>query len=168
MADECTDVSNKEQVMICLRWMDENLVDHEEVLGLYNVGTKEADSLFKAILDVLKQSLVRAGLPLNQCQGQCYDGASNMSGSKRGVAAQIQAKESCAVVTHCYGHALNLAVGDTIKQSKLCHDSMDTAFEISNSLQNEMLHLAVLMLKYLQMRKDILWGSGYSIQLHGL
>ena len=96
MADECTDVSNKEQVIICLRWVDENFVDHEDVLGLYNVSTIEADSLFKAILDVL----CRAGLPLNQCQGQCYNGASNMSGSKRGVAAQTQAKESGAVVTH--------------------------------------------------------------------
>ena len=50
-----------------------------------------------------------------------------MSGSKCGVTLQIQAKESRAALTHCYRHALNLAVGDTIKQSKLCHDSMDTA-----------------------------------------
>ena len=130
MADECTDVSNKEQFTICLRWMDENLVDHEDVLGLYNVGTIEADSLVKAILDVL----CRAGLSLNECRGQCYDGASNMSGSKRGVVAQIQAKGSRAVLTH-YGHALNLAVGDTIKQSKLCRDSMYTAFEISKLIR---------------------------------
>ena len=52
-----------------------------------------------------------------------------MSGSKCGIAAQIQAKESRAAVLTHWGHALNLAVGDTIKQSKLCRDSMDTAFE---------------------------------------
>ena len=108
-----------------LRFTDENLVDHEDVLRLYNVGMIEADSLVKAILDVL----CRAGLLLNQCQGQCYDGASNMSGSKCGIAAQIQAKESCAAVLTHWGHALNLAVGDTIKQSKLCCDLIDTAFE---------------------------------------
>ena len=51
------------------------------------------------------------------------------------VAVQIQAKESRAVLTHCYGHALNLAVGGTIKQSKLCRDSMDTAFEISKLIR---------------------------------
>ena len=132
MADECTDVSNKEQFTICLRWVDGNLVDHEDVLGLYNVGTIEADSLVKAIFNVV---VCRAGLTLNNCQGQCYDGASNMSGSKRGVAVQIQAKESCAVLTHCYRHALNLAIGDTIKRSKLCRDSMDTAFEISKLIR---------------------------------
>ena len=128
MADECTDVSNKEQFTICLRWVNENLVDHEDVLGLYYVGTIEAESLIKAIIDVV----CRAGLSLSQCRGQCYDGASNMPGSKRGVAVQIQAKERRAVLTHCYGHALNLAVGDTIKQS--C-DSMDTAFEISELIR---------------------------------
>ena len=132
MADECTNVSNKEQFTICLRWVDGNLVDHEDVLGLYNVGTIEADSLVKAIFDVV---VCRAGLTLNNCRGQCYDGASNMSGSKRGVAVQIQAKESRAVLTHCYGHALNLAIGDTIKRSKLCRDSMDTAFEISKLIR---------------------------------
>ena len=35
MADECIDVSNNEQFKICLRWMDEDLVDHEDVLVLY-------------------------------------------------------------------------------------------------------------------------------------
>ena len=63
MADECTDVSNKEQFMTCLRWVDKNLVDHEDVLGLCNVGMIEGDSLVEAILDVL----CRAGLSLNQC-----------------------------------------------------------------------------------------------------
>ena len=35
MVDECIDVSNKEQFTICLRWMDEVLVDHEGALVLY-------------------------------------------------------------------------------------------------------------------------------------
>ena len=55
---------------------------------------------------------------LSECRGQCYDGASNMSGSGNGVATQIMAEEKRAVYTHCYGHALNLIVGDAIKQSK--------------------------------------------------
>ena len=32
--------------------------------------------------------------------------------------------------THCYAHALNLAVGKTLKESKVCCDALDTAFEI--------------------------------------
>ena len=38
-----------------------------------------------------------------------------MSGTKRGVAANITTEEPRAIYTHCYGHALNLAVGDTIR-----------------------------------------------------
>ena len=56
-------------------------------------------------------------LSLNNCHGQCYDGASNMSGAKNGVAKQI---------SDCYGHALNLAVRDTVKQSKIMRDALDT------------------------------------------
>ena len=54
-----------------------------------------------------------------------------MSGSRRGVAAQICGDEKKALYPHCYGHALNLAVSDTIKQSKVCCDALDTAYEIT-------------------------------------
>ena len=42
-----------------------------------------------------------------------------MGGIKNGVATQIAKKEKCAVHTHRYAHALNLAVGNTIKRSKV-------------------------------------------------
>ena len=42
------------------------------------------------------------------CRGQCYDGASNMHGARKGVAAIITQEESRALYTHCYDHALNL------------------------------------------------------------
>ena len=43
-----------------------------------------------------------------------------MSGIKNGVVKRISDKEPRVVFTHCYGHALNLAVGDTVKSSKIC------------------------------------------------
>ena len=58
-------------------------------------------------MDVLE----RMHLSLSSCRGQCYDGASNMSGIRRGTAAQFLLKEPRALYNHCYGHALNLAVG---------------------------------------------------------
>ena len=42
-----------------------------------------------------------------------------MTGVRKGAASQIISKEPRAIFTHCYGHALNLAVGDTVKQSRL-------------------------------------------------
>ena len=34
MADECADVTNEEQLVICLCWVDENLEVHEDFVGL--------------------------------------------------------------------------------------------------------------------------------------
>ena len=49
-------------------------------------------------------------MKLNFCCGQCYDGASAMSGTRSGVAKNQLDEELCAVYTHCCGHALNLAI----------------------------------------------------------
>jgi hypothetical protein len=127
LADECTDTSNKEQFTINIRWVDKNLEQHEDFIGLYQVDSITSESLFSAIKDVL----LRMNLKLTYCRGQCYDGASNMSGSRSGVATRILNEEKRALYTHCYGHALNLAVSDTVKKSKVCKDALETAFEIT-------------------------------------
>ena len=48
----------------------------------------------------IKDSLLRFGLPLADCRGQCYDGASVMSGHKKGVATKIM--EVCHGVYKMY------------------------------------------------------------------
>ena len=49
--------------------------------------------------------------------------------------ALINDIESRAVFTHCYGHALNLAANDTLKQSKLMKDVLDTSWEITKLIK---------------------------------
>ena len=56
---------------------------------------------------------------LENCRGQTYDGASNMLGKKLGVATQILSEQSRAVVTHCQGHLLSLAVKDLTTNCKV-------------------------------------------------
>lgn len=112
MANECTDVANTEQFTTTLRWVAEGLEVHESFIGLYEVGSIDSNSLVSAIKDIL----LHLGLQFSACRGQCYDGASNMSGQRNGVATQILAKEKRAVFVHCYAYALNLAVGDTLGQ----------------------------------------------------
>ena len=58
-----------------------------------------------------------------------------MTGCRNGVAAHLRQEESRAVLTHCYHHALNLAVKNTLKKSKVCCDAMDVAFEISKLIR---------------------------------
>ena len=55
-----------------------------------------------------------------------------MAGHRNGVAAQIPSVEPRALYMHCYGHSLNLAMCNTIKNCKLTRDAMDITHEISN------------------------------------
>ena len=54
-----------------------------------------------------------------------------MTGSTNGVATQICEEEPKALFLHCYGHAVNLAVSDTVKGCQVVKDALDTAFEVS-------------------------------------
>ena len=54
-----------------------------------------------------------------------------MVGTRNGVATQLREEENRAVFFHCYGHALNLAVGDSVKNSKLLKDALENTFEVS-------------------------------------
>ena len=82
MADECTDMSNCEQLAICFRWVDTDLEVHEMFVGLYQIDGISANT----IVETLKDCLVRMNLQWNRCRGQCFDGAANMAGCKNGVA----------------------------------------------------------------------------------
>ena len=49
MLDETTDQSNTEQMVFSLRYVDDDLEVHEEFIGLYNLDSTSADSIFAAI-----------------------------------------------------------------------------------------------------------------------
>ena len=131
MADEVTDISNKEQVVVCLRSVNETLEPYENFVGIYCVDSIEADNL----VATLKDTLLRMNLPIGNCRGQCYDGASNMCGIRKGVATQIRSEEPRSIFIHCYGHALNLAAGDTVKSNRTLRDTLDTTFEMSKLIK---------------------------------
>ena len=131
MANEITDVSNNEQFVLCLRSVHDDLVPHKDLICLYNVPNICTNTLVSCIRD----ALIRMNLSTNKCRGQCYDGASNMAGAKTGVSTQIKSEEPRAIFTHCYGHSLQLAVGDTIKGIKNLADMFDTTAEISTLLK---------------------------------
>ena len=98
---------------------------------MYSLESPSADSIQSMIKDVL----LRMNLRLDHCRGQCYDGASNMTGVKSGVAIKILAEEPRALFTHCYGHAFNLAIQDTLKGIKVMEDTLNTVHEITELIK---------------------------------
>ena len=115
MVGECTDASNKEQLVLCFRYVDADVNVHEQFFSLYEVPNILAATLLRAIQDVL----ARMNLSINQCRRQCYNGASVMAG-KSGVAKRILEQEHRALFGHCYGHSLNLAALDSVKEPRSC------------------------------------------------
>ena len=77
---------NKEQLTICIRWVDEQLEAHEDFFEFYNILDIGAETIVSAVKDVL----LKLQLPLANCRGQCHDGAINMLGHRTGVAKRIQ------------------------------------------------------------------------------
>ena len=75
---------------ICIRWVDKDFQIHEDPLEMIQVPETSALTL----TDAIKDCLVRFSLPVGQCRGQAYDGASNMSGYLSGVATRIQNDDS--------------------------------------------------------------------------
>ena len=131
MADETTDASNKVQLVTVFRCIDDDLSVHEEFVGLYQLDRTDA----KTIVTVLKDVILSFDLDIHHLRGQCYDGASTMSGPKSGVAKQILEEEPRAFYMHCYGHALNLAASDTIRGIRLLKNALDTTHEISKLIK---------------------------------
>lgn len=158
MMDECADKSNQEQVsrflstahaghvlintlsffcilviqlVVVMRWVDDTLSVYEDFLGLYAIPSIEASSIVSAVRD----TMIRLNLPVTKVRGQCYDGASNMSGLKKGVATQLQEDEPRAIYMHCYGHSLNLAVGDAVRQCKVMKVALQICFEITKLIK---------------------------------
>ena len=160
MADEVRDCSNQEQFLICFIWVDKDFNTHENFIGIYDVNNIKADSLVTVIKDVL----IRLNIPLSNARGQCYDGAKNMCGIKNGVSNKIISENTKAFLTRCFGHALNLAVGDMVKNARFLKDSMDTTYDISNLIKKSPKRDAMLQ----KIRKDIsLEYSGFRVLCKG-
>lgn len=95
MIDETTDVTNEEQVVIVMWWIEECFEVSEEFLGLYSIPAIDAATLFS----VVKDCMFRMNLPLHKLGGQWYDGCSTMSGLRSGAAKRVQDEEPRAVFT---------------------------------------------------------------------
>ena len=59
MGDEAADISNKEQLVLCIRQVDDDLQVHEDFIGIHKIPNTTADEIVKVIkvidLKLLKQ-----------------------------------------------------------------------------------------------------------------
>ena len=82
LADEVLDVSNIEQMPVCLRFVDASLTIREKFISFVkcDTGTSGASIAARII-----EKIDELGLDMNNVRGQGYDGSGNMSGGHIGV-----------------------------------------------------------------------------------
>ena len=106
-ADEAVDCSNKEQLPLVLRYVDEANKIQERFVDFILCDTGVTG---RALAEKILEALENYGLNVSSLRGQAYDGAGNMAGKCRGAAARIQSVCQKAVYVHCAAHTLNLCV----------------------------------------------------------
>ena len=108
VADEVTDISNKERLSLVLQYVDcDTGLVREDLVSFLECDTGITG---RCLADKIITTLQSYGLDLTKLRGQAYDGAGNMAGSVRGTAALITAQYPLALNLHCASHCLNLAV----------------------------------------------------------
>lgn len=108
LADEVTDVSRLEQVALVVRFVDARNEIREEFVDFATAERITGKELASLILNHLQ----KWGLDIQNCRGQGYDGASNMSAAN-GVQGIISRENPQAVYVHCNAHVLNLCIVKT-------------------------------------------------------
>lgn len=124
MMDATRDQSGKEQQALCLRYVDHDLVVHEDFSGPYEVSLTTGENLAKVVKDVL----LRLNLPITSLCGQAYDGAANMAGKYSGALAIIQREQPLAPNVHCAAHCMNLITQQACTASAVIRNSMEWVY----------------------------------------
>ena len=102
--DSTPDVSHVDQLSFILRYVSPEGSIEERFLEFLPITSHVGESLFNAVMGVLGE----LGIDIQNCRGQCYDNASNMSGIYKGVQSRIRAINPLAEWVPCAAHSLNL------------------------------------------------------------
>ena len=129
LADEVADCSNKEQMPLVLRYVDPEGEIQERFVKFIHCDTgTSGKALATKIVNCITNELK---LDVQNCRGQCYDGAGNMAGKYAGVAARIAEINSKALYTHCFSHRLNLCVASSCSIQKV-KNAMEKMRQVAN------------------------------------
>ena len=60
MGNKKVDTSNKEQLVLCIRWVDDDLQVHKDFIGIHKIPNTAADEIFK-VIKVINVKLLKQG-----------------------------------------------------------------------------------------------------------
>ncbi|XP_049394561.1 uncharacterized protein LOC125858810 [Solanum stenotomum] len=132
LVDESRDVSRKEQMAICLIYVDKRGFVMEAFIGLVHSKDTSVLSPKEAIVDVLPHH----SLTLSNVRGQCYDGESNMQGDLSGLKTLIRQESRPAHSVHCFAHQLQLTLDAVSKKYVQLQELNDHFNEVTSDFLN--------------------------------
>ena len=112
--DGTPDCSHKEQLSFIIRYVRIDLENYqfsieERFLGFLEFSNKTGKEIAQAILDFLESVTLNFE---EDCSGQAYDNAANMSGKYNGVQAILKKINENCIFSSCANHTLNLVGTD--------------------------------------------------------
>ena len=72
--------------------------------------TESLDDAYSSLFDTINNTLRENGLDMTNIKGQCYNGASNMSGKHSGLQKRVKDVSPQTLFMHCYAHCVNLVI----------------------------------------------------------
>ena len=108
--------------------VDDNLDMSSAFIGFYELDNIKNETIINAIKDIL----LRCPLNLEDYLDQTYDGANNMIGKRSGVSTKFLLK---AMVTHCQGDCLSLAIKSLTKECTILRGVVKTVSQICVSVK---------------------------------
>ena len=89
----------------------------------------------ESLYHLVRTVLMTLGLNIEDIVAQCYDGAANMRGMYKGVAARIKRDNPRAIYVHCNAHILNLVLVDAAKAIIAARNTFGTISELHNFME---------------------------------
>lgn len=102
--DSTPDVTHTDQLTFIIRYILMNGCVVERFAKFLPIQNHSGESLFQSVLAVLQDM----DIDVNDCRGQCYDNAANMSGTYKGLQARIRQVNPLVEWVPCAAHTLNL------------------------------------------------------------
>lgn len=112
LIDESTDVSVEKHLSVFVRYIGANMQPVETFLQLEKVSDGDAASLHSLLLEVLQDR----GLDMSKMVGFGSDGASVMTGDKKGVGVRLKHDNPFITTMHCIAHRAALAAQDVFSE----------------------------------------------------
>lgn len=111
-----------------LRHVNKEWCAEEHFIGFFRVIHTDGETLYDLVHSVMGE----LDLDVQDMVAQCYDGAANMSGEYKGVAAQLRADNTKAFYIHCNAHVLNLELIDAAKTVVTARNTLGTVGQLHN------------------------------------